>query len=206
VVADQGQIRDDELRSHARRRHLMIIATGLSAALLGGVAFGLFAVIHDDASWWTVLLALLPIMVMAAAVLLLVRLQRRGHRWFPQPSRLLGADRPTRRRVSRIVRRGQLPPDEPDRGLGLEMAQAVDRTRWNRWTMLFLAVIFAIEASTTNSHGLQIFMIVYLIVFVPVLAWNWRMYARVHTLVRAHATTAQDGAPHIPRDQFPKSD
>ena len=182
----------------------MITLARLIPAFLIGGSFALLAVLDDDASWALILLLLLPIVVMIAVVVIVLGLQRRGHRWFPQPVRLLGADAATRRRVRRIVRRGQLPADEPDRELGLEMAQVVDRVRWNRWTMLFLVVMFAIQVVLTNSHLFRIFAIVYVVAFLPVLAWTWKMYARVHTLVREQATmTTGAGVRHgieQPRD------
>lgn len=188
----EGQPQDDELRRKAQQRLLALRASSFIAVTLIAVGFAAVSVArHGLRHWWVIVIFFLPVAVLGVMTLIVVRLQRRGHRWFPQPVRLLGADRTTRRRVRRIVRKGQLPAEEPDRGLALEMVRATDRVRWARWSMLLGLVTFGVEAISTDIRWVRIGAIAYLVFFIPVVVTTWRMYATVHRLNQANPAETQ---------------
>ncbi|MDP9398847.1 MAG: hypothetical protein M3P96_14000 [Actinomycetota bacterium] len=122
-----GHVRDQaELQRRASRRHVLLglaaVAATLAAAAVAGAITGLRAPDPDPGrgagSWllFTVLV-LLPV----ALILVMLRLQQRERfSWLPGPGPLLGADRTTRRRVGRAVRRGDLPVEELERALVLD--------------------------------------------------------------------------------------
>ena len=87
---------------------------------------------------WILVLPLVLIPVVFGGLLLLMR---RGRP--PGPSVVLGADRVTRRRVFRQVRRGQLPAAEPERSMAVEMAQNEVRLRWIWVLMMTIGVLRA---------------------------------------------------------------
>ena len=140
----------------------------------------------------------LPVVVLGVMTVIIMRLQRRGHRWFPQPVRLLGADRTTQRRVRRMVRKGQLPTEEPDRALALEMVRATDRIGWARWSPLVALVAVGIQAFTTDNRWVRIAVIMYVVLFTPVVVMSWRAYARAHALNDENATSALPAPPAGP--------
>ncbi len=181
---------DDDLRRRARQRALALRAWPLIALTLMAVGFTAISVVrHGLEHWWVIGIFFLPVVVLGVMTVIIVRLQRRGHRWFPQPVRLLGADRATRRRVRRMVRKGQLPTEEPDRALALEMVQATDRVRWARWSPLVALLALGVQAFTTENRWVRLAVIVYMVVLTPVVVLSWRIYARAHTLNQENTIT-----------------
>lgn len=194
---DHDLSQDAELMRVARRRYRLTLWIALGLGFLPVVvieAFFVYLVVVNDAPWWVVPIVLVPPGVSVAAMAFVVRLRQNGHRWFPGPIRLGGADRATQRRVRRAVQRGRLPAIEPDRSLGLELARAMDSTRWTRWTIPFMLIPFGINAVVADESWIRWTALAFILAFGPVGIWNWRMYAKVHALVEAHHRSSVQSA------------
>lgn len=153
-MGTDGRVRDQaELQRRAFRRHVLLglaaVAVTLAMAAVAAGVIGLRASGPDPGlgvGWWLLftVLVLLPV----ALILGMLRLQQRERfSWLPGPGLLLGADRATRRRVGRAVRRGDLPVEEPERALVLDTARRTVALRWSR-------IVFALTAVTQGLNSL----------------------------------------------------
>jgi hypothetical protein len=70
----------------------------------------------------------------------------RTGRWSVQQPALAGANGRTRRQVLRNVRRGNLPSNEPDRSLAVDLARTQLRHRWALWIFAFAGAIQLVNA------------------------------------------------------------
>lgn len=192
---------DDELRHRANRRHRLLAVVPLVPAVLILVGIGVFLMVSEDGPWWTIPVLLLPTLIPAGAILLTFRLQRRGHRWFPPPIRLFGADRATQRRIRRAVLRGRLPAEEPDRGLALEMVEATERARWARWLVALMSVLALILIFTADEWWIRAMLVFVFVTSAPAAAWTWWTYSRVHAIAQAQGLTVRGGQPDTSTDR-----
>lgn len=165
-----------------RRRIRFIVFPLLAMPFVVGVVFTV-AELAQGASAWVLLMApvlLLPVL----PALWLIQQQRRGRSWLPGPIRLNGTDRDTRRRVVRSVRHGRLPADEPDRGLGLELARSMDRTGWRIWANLVAAVLFLPALIFAENWIYRLLFAAAILLNLAGWLWEWRAQTRVRTLLQ----------------------
>ncbi len=152
------------LRRRAQRRHTSILVSALVLSTVAGLIVGV-ALLDPRPSTpeaerglgalaWLIISA--PLLLICVILVVLVRLQRQDRlSWLPGPSLALGTDRATRRRVVRSLRRGDLPADEPERGLVLDAARRTVAYRWARAIVLVAALLSAANAFVQNRPVLQ---------------------------------------------------
>jgi hypothetical protein len=77
--------------------------------------------------WWGKVLFVVGFVLVGAVEWLVIGLVRRRitGTWLPEPAKVLGADRPVRKRVGRALRTGRLPEDPTERALALNQAQRI---------------------------------------------------------------------------------
>jgi hypothetical protein len=177
---------DLDLLAIAQERYRFLISVLLAVLLVPAVLMlfltGFVYAQTGDARYLLIPLGLALVVVPVGIV---VRLQRRGHPRFPGPIRLGGADRATRRRILAAVQRAQLPATEPDRGLALELAHALVRTRWAlrvipAFVLITLPGLFLPHSPVVRALllGLDI------VVAVPWLP-HWRLVRQAEAALRA---------------------
>jgi hypothetical protein len=123
--------------AHRRRNRLLLLlpVSVVVGGVLGAVTFAPLAdhfhQQHKNVPWSFKALFVLGMLLFVGiewAVIALVHRRRHGT-WLPEPARLAGADRKTRKRVARLFRRGQLSDDPTERALAVDLAQKVMRLR-----------------------------------------------------------------------------
>lgn len=76
----------------------------------------------------------------------------RTGRWSQEQPAVAGASGRTRRQVLRSVRRGNLPSDEPDRSLALDLARTIMRQRWLLWLFAFTGTFQLVNGAFLQEH------------------------------------------------------
>jgi hypothetical protein len=108
----------------------------------------------------------LTLVLVALEWLVIAWLHRRRHgKWLPEPIALLGADRPTRRRVRKAFRTGRLPDDPTDRALTVDAAQRIRRLRWVLVLCLVIVVSQLLVAIFDPHRPVRIFAAVFVVLY-----------------------------------------
>jgi Tfp pilus assembly protein PilN len=155
-----------------RNRRLWLMPAFLVLGAVSGVVLGPVLAEHQGRPhrhlpWYVgVLAVVLTLVVVALEWLVIAWLHRRRHgKWLPEPIALLGADRPTRRRVRKAFRTGRLPDDPTDRALTVDAAQRIRRVRWVLVLWLVLIVSQLLVAIFDPRRPVRIFAAVFVVVY-----------------------------------------
>lgn len=193
AVGDDGPVDDPlgperraQLRAEGLRRQRLragVAATLPVLPVLGVLVYVVVTAVRGEDTAWIFAAVLVVILILTLGFgWWLYRQVGRNTRWAPEPALVAGADRVTRRRIMRLVRRGRLPEEQPDRVLALDLARTIDRHRPPRWVVVGLAL--GLVAQLLISDGfLRWFWIVYIVAVVPVVVITWRYYRRIRELV-----------------------
>lgn len=172
-----------------RNQRLWLMPMFLVLGAVSGVVLGPLLAEHEGRPhrhlpWYVgVLVVVLSLVFVALEALVIAWVHRRRHgSWVPEPIALLGADRPTRRRVRKAFRSGRLPDDATDRALTLDVARRLRRLRWVPVLCLVIVVTQLLVAIFDPHRPIQIFaaLLVVLYAFYGVLFWvGGRWVARI---------------------------
>jgi hypothetical protein len=163
-----------------RNRRLWLLPVFLVLGAVSGVVLGPLLAAHEGRPhrhlpWYVGLLAVVFTLVFVALEWLAIAwLHRRRHgSWLPQPIALLGADRPTRRRVRKAFRTGRLPDDPSERALAVDAARRIRRLRWFPVLCLVVVVTQLLVAIFDPHRPVRIFagFLVVLYLFYGALFW-----------------------------------
>ena len=197
------------LRRRAQRRHTsFLIGSLLLSAAAGVIVAAVRLASRPPTSGadgelsvlaWLVITA--PLLLILLLLVALVRLQRQDRlSSLPGPSLALGADRATRRRVGRSLRRGDLPADEPDRSLVLDAARRTVAYRWSRVVFLLGALVQAANAFVQDEPLLRALAVSTAVILLAAVAQQSVLVSRARQILRPGSTvgSACDGTTSTP--------
>jgi hypothetical protein len=175
-----------------RNQRLWLIPVFLVLGAVSGIFIGPLLADHQSRPhrhlpWYVGVLAVVLTLAFAALEWFAIAwLRRRRHgSWLPEPVALLGADRPTRRRVRKALRTGRLPDDPSDRALAVDVARRLRRLRWVLVLWLVIVVSQLAVAIFDPHRPVRIFAAVFVVLYAFYGALFWIAERRASRILKA---------------------